>query len=878
MKPTRVILVRRLILMVASLAFSTASLPAFSTNSHPDIVWHHVDGRNAFWYFPSPPGNVNLSSNQFITTSTDPDWKMAGTGDFDHDGQIDILWRHKVTGENAIWFMHGTNATGALIMPSKDLDWRVGAVADLDMDGHLDLIWRNYASGENAVWFLGGEKGTNLLDVSFLPAEMDHDWRIATAGDFNHDGQPDLVWSKPNSGENAIWLMSGTRGLARQERKELPPFKDLDYRIVAAMDFNGDGETDLLIHHATLGLNVVWYMNGTTCTSNAFLTPALDPGWKVAGEEDQPRSWRLRQNSYWGIADDVLSASVSVLPGATNALITLQKLSEPEGFSNRFTLQRKLADQSLFRTIASGAGANHLPDPSPVPLGQRAEYRVFPTDIDPEEPKRVRDVRQMIVGIDLPPGGGRLLTNETRGKVVLLVDAKLGAQIESELNFFTTDLIGDGWKVIRHNISNRHDDASWRNNPPRIAAIKTMLNADFRAGARAVFIIGHVPIPYSGTDAPDAHPDHRGAWPSDVYYGDVIDDERWTDVTTQTQSAFPVNHNRPHDGKFDQNDFPSALEMPVGRIDFSRLPCLAGKSEAELTRQYLQKNHRYRHKEIEYPRRAMISGMFTLIFHPSAPIETRDIGMYMNALRNSSRLFGLAPESLVFGDAFHQKTPYLWAFVSGPGQFDRINEALNYEGYIFRHTAASVNDPLNEPPIAFSLLRASYMGDWNCPDNFVRATLATPRHGLATLWMGTTEVVWRLEGMALGETLGDALLRTVNEAPPDSASRSRFLSIHGDPTLRLHVTAPPTNLVRSEGVLTWRAGEPECRYAVYRSTTGGIDGDFVRLTPSAGVGETSFADPVPPRSGARLYEVRALKLENSGSGSYTNLSQGIFGP
>ena len=252
--------------------------------------------------------------------------------------------------------------------------------------------------------------------------------------------------------------------------------------------------------------------------------------------------------------------------------------------------------------------------------------------------------------------------------------------------------------------------------------------------------------------------------------------------------------------------------------------------------------------------------------------------MYMNALRNSSRLFGLSPESLVFGDAFHQKTPYLWAFVSGPGNFDRINDALNYEGQIFRHTAASVNDSLNEPPIAFCLIRASYMGDWNCPDNFVRATLAARNHGLATLWMGTTDVAWRLEGMALGETLGEALLRTVNEAPADSTSRSRFLSIHGDPTLRLHVVAPPANVTRSGDVLTWRAGEPECRYAVYRATTGGIDGDFIRLTPAAGVSETSFTDPAPPRTGSRLYEVRALKLETSGSGSYTNMSQGVFVP
>src|SRR6185436_10386329 len=82
---------------------------------------------------------------------------------------------------------------------------------------------------------------------------------------------------------------------------------------------------------------------------------------------------------------------------------------------------------------------------------------------------------------------------------------------------------------------------------------------------------------YSGQINPDFHADHLGAWPADAYYGDM--DGNWTDNSvnyTQTLNTDPVDAarltNRPGDGKFDQNQFPSAIELEVGRVDLSNMP------------------------------------------------------------------------------------------------------------------------------------------------------------------------------------------------------------------------------------------------------------------------------------------------------------------
>jgi hypothetical protein len=46
----------------------------------------------------------------------DTDWRIAGTGDFNGDGQTDILWRNYGTGPNQgmnhIWLMNGSVVTG----------------------------------------------------------------------------------------------------------------------------------------------------------------------------------------------------------------------------------------------------------------------------------------------------------------------------------------------------------------------------------------------------------------------------------------------------------------------------------------------------------------------------------------------------------------------------------------------------------------------------------------------------------------------------------------------------------------------------------------------------------------------------------------------
>src|SRR5262249_22985188 len=136
---------------------------------------------------------------------------------------------------------------------------------------------------------------------------------------------------------------------------------------------------------------------------------------------------------------------------------------------------------------------------------------------------------------------------------------------------------------------------------------------DYRADpehTQAVFLLGHIPVPYSGDLAPDGHVEHMGAWPADLYYG-VLDGE-WTDANVNDASASdPRNWNVPGDWKFDQSEPTSAVALHVGRVDFAHLPASA-LSEVELLRQYLRKDHNFRQGRLQAQPRGLIDDNFGL--------------------------------------------------------------------------------------------------------------------------------------------------------------------------------------------------------------------------------------------------------------------------
>ncbi len=453
----------------------------------------------------------------------------------------------------------------------------------------------------------------------------------------------------------------------------------------------------------------------------------------------------------------------------------------------------------------------------------------------------------ILAGIEVEP-------KEQRGTVILVIANTHEATLETEIDQFVLDLENDGWLVKKLSVG--------ENDPvPGIRNLIIQLYNEDQMDTKGVILLGNVPVPYSGYLNLDGHPEHTGAMPADVYYGEM--DGTWTDNLVSTSES-PVNGrnwNQPGDGKFDQSYIPSDIDLAVSRIDFSDLPIIPD-SEENLLRKYLNKNHDYRNKNFEVKERALVENRL------GALVE----GFGQNGLKNFVQIFG--QDSVIFGNytSMVNGETYAMSYVATFAGYENLINVANTQDF--------VNDQYET---IFTMMMGSYIFDYDTTNNIMRVALSEGKT-LTNAWVGRPD--WQIHHMATGHHIGYSALQTQNDSTYYDPSwfpnlwRLTTINLLGDMSLRAHVVYPPSGLNVSinekEVSLDWTASsDPDVLgYHIYRRTDPTKHFKRVNLELITG---TSFVDPCVLEPTEYQYMVRAVKLQETASGSYYNLSQGIRG-
>lgn len=439
-----------------------------------------------------------------------------------------------------------------------------------------------------------------------------------------------------------------------------------------------------------------------------------------------------------------------------------------------------------------------------------------------------------------------------RGALVLLVDSTFTDSCAADLSNLMRDINGDGWQVIRHDLSRTLKDT----------AIKTIIKNDYTniPNVKAVLILGHLAVPYSGDLNPDAHPDHKGAWPADVYYGSMTG--TWVDATVNNiVSSNPLNRNIPGDGKWD-NDNVAGIQLQVSRVDFNNMPAFAA-TEVQMMRRYLKKAHTYKMDSLNVRHRAIVRDNFGIM----APAGE---AFAANGFRNFSPLVSFDSIYNLPFIATLADSSYQWAYGCGGGTYTSASGIGTTTDIA---SAGAVH-------AIFTMLFGSYFGDWNYQNNLLRAPLCADTPALTSCWAGRPN--WFLHHMALGEHIGFGTRLTNNNnpavyIPANYAAGGVHVALMGDLSLRTEYIKQPTNInatpVPLNGAnITW-AASPDAGvigYFVYR--TDSAWGYYQKISPM--VTTLSFQDTVGT-NGLKHYMVRPVKLQTTPSGSYYNLGIGI---
>jgi hypothetical protein len=225
----------------------------------------------------------------FVAPGATPTCPAQVKGDFNADGQPDLLWRHAASHRYMVWGMNGTQATGAgWISPDPGANWQVVGSDDFNNDNKSDLVLFDPATGAVQFWMMNGSARLGSPVALSGAAPLALDWKIAATGDFNADGKPDLVWRNYATQKIMVWTLNGTT-----KTGQLVPSPDQaadpNWEIVAALDYNGDSKRDLLWYNWSSGKIVLWTLDqNLQRVGGQFTTPpnAGDANWKVLAGGD----------------------------------------------------------------------------------------------------------------------------------------------------------------------------------------------------------------------------------------------------------------------------------------------------------------------------------------------------------------------------------------------------------------------------------------------------------------------------------------------------------------------------------------------------------------------------------------------------------------
>ncbi len=518
-----------------------------------------------------------------------------------------------------------------------------------------------------------------------------------------------------------------------------------------------------------------------------------------------------------------------------------------------YAVDRKLKDAISWTSLAA-----NLPSTTTqyidntVSTGVSYEYRV---------------VRSGLTGTFVYPGHGYINSGiqipevANRGKMILLVANNFSTSLAPEIKRLQDDLEGDGWEVL----------TSYVSTTLAVTAVKAQIAATYNldpVNTKALFLLGHIPVPYSGNFGPDAHTDHQGAWPADVYYGEM--NGSWTDVSVTSTTASPARtQNIPGDGKFDQSIIPTAVELQVGRVDLSSMPSFTA-TETQLTKNYLDKDHDYRKKVFTATKRAVLDDNFG--FFNAAPY-TGGESFAGSGFKNFGPL--VTPTNVVIADYFTTMTgnSYLWSYGCGAGSFNSCSGIGN-----------TTNFSTSNLQGVFTMLFGSYFGDWDVSNNLLRAPLCQGKT-LTNAWAGRPN--WMFHHMALGENIGYSTLITQNNTglyypSPYPINAGLYNTVHialmGDPSLRGDVVAPVSSVVATRignnCNISWAATTETniAGYNIYMKND--TNTSYVKINPNY-ISGTTYTHNCMMFPGVYKYMVRAVKLETTPSGTYYNMSEGI---
>lgn len=230
----------------------------FNNDGLPDIASFQKTTTIARWVVGLSTGSsFTISRWTSLASIAVNGWTKAIAGDFNGDGKTDIANFLNINGIARWWvsLSNGTSFTNANFgnMPTAGT-WTSQMAGDFNNDGNADLVSFNSATNK---WFvsLSNATGTAFNTTQWL-ALTPFGRTSQVVGDFDQDGKTDLSVLDLGSGQVAVGLSTGTNFAA--SLWETLPATPLSFMNELVGDFDGDGRPDLALFLGNSSMTQWW--------------------------------------------------------------------------------------------------------------------------------------------------------------------------------------------------------------------------------------------------------------------------------------------------------------------------------------------------------------------------------------------------------------------------------------------------------------------------------------------------------------------------------------------------------------------------------------------------------------------------------------------
>jgi len=267
-------------------------------------------------------------------------------GDYDNDGDLDVLLTGRGTGLIPLSSVYENTGSGLAEDVSisgvlEDVYWSSAAWGDYDNDGDLDILLTGYdGSGNHSRVYKNTGSGF-MEDVSISSVLVDVSNSSVAWGDYDNDGDLDILLTGSDSGSNRLSKLYENTGTGfKEDLAASSVLTGVSNSSVAWGDYDNDGDLDILLtgYDGSIRRSYVYENTGSGFTENVSISSVL-PG--VNGS-----------SAAWGDYDNDGDLDI-LLTGYGEGIGPLSRLYENTG--SGFT--EDLAASSVLTDVINGSAA-----------------------------------------------------------------------------------------------------------------------------------------------------------------------------------------------------------------------------------------------------------------------------------------------------------------------------------------------------------------------------------------------------------------------------------------------------------------------------------------------------------------------------------------